>query len=71
MKNTWHLVQVHIRTMPQLHQLGLLLMLHTRNNTDGDKLITFSGIALNYGDTYIVFCGLENGQSGGITCMST
>ena len=43
--------------MPQLHQLGLLLMLCTQNNTDGDKLITFSGIALHYGDNYIVWSG--------------
>ena len=26
--------------------------LHTRNNTDGNKLVIFSGIALYYGDTY-------------------
>ena len=29
-------------------------MLHTRNNTDGNKLVIFSGIALYYGDTYII-----------------
>ena len=29
-------------------------MLRTRNNTDGNKLVIFSGIALYYGDTYIV-----------------
>ena len=34
--------------------LALLLMLRTRNNTDGNKLVIFSGIALYYGDTYIV-----------------
>ena len=27
---------------------------NTRNNTDGNKLVIFSGIALYYGDTYIV-----------------
>ena len=32
----------------------LLLMLCTRNNTDGNKLVIFSGIALYYGDTYIL-----------------
>ena len=28
-------------------------MLRTCNNTDGNKLVIFSGIALYYGDTYI------------------
>ena len=32
----------------------LPLALHTRNNTDGNKLVIFSGIALYYGDTYIL-----------------
>ena len=31
--------------------LALLLVLRTRNNTDGNKLVIFSGIALYYGDT--------------------
>jgi len=34
--------------------LALLLMLHTRCNTDGNKLVIFSGIALYYGDNYIL-----------------
>ena len=29
-------------------------MLRTRNNTDGNKLVIFSGIALYYGDIYII-----------------
>ena len=29
-------------------------MLRTHNNTDGNKLVIFSGIALYYGDTYIL-----------------
>ena len=29
-------------------------MLRTRNNTDGNKLVIFSGIASYYGDNYIV-----------------
>ena len=29
-------------------------MLRTRNNTDGNKLVIFSGIALYYGDNYIL-----------------
>ena len=35
-----------------------LVTLHTHNNTDGNKLMIFSGIALYYGDTYIIlrFC---------------
>ena len=42
-KNTTHLLP-----------LALLLVLRTRNNTDSNKLIIFSGIALYYGDTYII-----------------
>ena len=34
--------------------LALLLVLHTRNNTDGNKLVIFSGIALYCGDNYII-----------------
>jgi len=34
--------------------LALLLVLCTRNNTDGNKLVIFSGIASYYGDNYIV-----------------
>ena len=34
--------------------LALLLMLRTRNNTDSNKLMIFSGIASYYGDNYIV-----------------
>ena len=36
------------KTLP----LALLLVLHTRNNADDNKLVIFSGIALYYGDTY-------------------
>jgi len=32
----------------------LLLVLRTRNNTDGNKLVIFSGIASYYGDNYII-----------------
>ena len=34
--------------------LALLLVLHTRNNTDSNKLVIFFGIPLYYGDSYIV-----------------
>ena len=34
--------------------LAFLLMLHTHNNTDGNKLVIFSGIASYYGDNYII-----------------
>ena len=34
--------------------LASLLVLHTCNNTDGNKLVTLFGIALYYGDTYII-----------------
>ena len=34
--------------------MALLLVLCTRNNTDGNKLVIFSDIALYYGDIYII-----------------
>ena len=37
----------------RLLSLALLLVLHTHNNTDGNKLVIFSGVALYYGDTCI------------------
>ena len=33
--------------------LALLLVLHIHNNTDGNKLMIFSGIASYYGDNYM------------------
>ena len=33
--------------------VAVVLVLRTRNNTDSNKLVIFSGIALYYGDTYI------------------
>ena len=42
------------KNITRLLPLALLLVLRTRNNTDGSKLVIFSGIALYYGDTYIV-----------------
>ena len=33
--------------------LALLLVLRNRNDTDGNKLVIFSGIASYYGDNYI------------------
>ena len=38
----------------RLFPLSLLLVVRTHNNTDGNKLMIFSSIALYYGDTYIV-----------------
>ena len=48
-KNPYQVLQV-TRLLP----LALLLVLRTRNNTDGNKFVIFSGIALYYGDTYII-----------------
>ena len=42
------------KNITRLLLLALLLVLRTHNNTDGNKLVIFSGIALYYGDTYIV-----------------
>ena len=44
------------KNITRLLPLALLLVLRTRNNTDGNKLVIFSGIALYYGDTYIGSC---------------
>ena len=41
--------------------LALLLVLHTCNNTNGNKLVIFSSIALYYGDTYIFIHEKEPG----------
>ena len=43
------------KNITHLLPLALLLVLYTRNNTDGNKVMIFSGIALYYGDTYIVY----------------
>ena len=47
--------------------LTLLLVLHSHNNTDSNKLSMFSGIAWNYGDTCIktrvVQCCLQMSQN--------
>ena len=42
------------KNITRLLPLALLLVLRTRNNTDGNKLVIFSGIALVYGDNYII-----------------
>ena len=42
------------RVRTGLLPLALLLVLCTRDNTDGNKLVIFSGIALYYGDTYVI-----------------
>ena len=41
------------KNITRLLPLALLLVLRTRNNTDGNKLVVFSGIASYYGDNYI------------------
>ena len=42
------------KNITRLLPLALLLVLRTRNNTDGNKLVIFSGIASYNGDNYIV-----------------
>ena len=42
------------KNITRLLPLALLLVLRTCTNTDGNKLVIFSGIALYYGDTYII-----------------
>ena len=42
------------KNITRLLPLALLLVLRTRNNTDGNKLVIFSAIASYYGDNYIL-----------------
>ena len=42
------------KNITRLLPLALLVVVRTRNNTDGNKLVIFSCIALYYGDTYIL-----------------
>ena len=42
------------KNVTSLLPFAMLLMLRTRNNTDGNKLVIFSGIASYYGDNYII-----------------
>ena len=50
----------------RLLPLALLLVLRTRNNTDSNKLVIFSGIASYYGDNYIVsIMNKRRGKEGG------
>jgi len=42
------------KNITRLLPLALLLVLRTRNNTDGNKLVIFSSIASYYGDNYII-----------------
>ena len=48
-----HSTKLYREKITRLLPLALLLVLHTHNNTDGNKLVIFSGIALYYGDTCI------------------
>ena len=43
------------KSITRLLLLALLLVLRTRNNTDGNKLMIFSGIASYYVDNYIIY----------------
>ena len=43
------------KNITSLLRLALLLVLHTRNNTDGNKLVIFSGIALYYGSQVLYY----------------
>ena len=42
---------------------GETLQLRTRNNTDGNKLVIFFGIASYYGDNYIFLRGAQAGSN--------
>ena len=49
-----NIVQTYTKkNITRLLPLTLLLMLYTRNNTDGNKFIIFSSIALYYSETYM------------------
>ena len=42
------------KNITRLLLLAFLLLLSTRNNTNGNKLVIFASIAFNYVDTYKV-----------------
>ena len=42
------------KNITRLLPLALLLVLRTCSNTDGNKLVIFSGTASYYGDNYII-----------------
>ena len=42
------------KIITRLLPLALLFVLHIHNNTDSNKLVIFSGIALYYGNNYIL-----------------
>ena len=62
MKSEVRMIKIIITIVPsytgknitRLLPLAFLLVLHIRGNTDGNKLVIFSNIALYYGDTYII-----------------
>ena len=43
---------LNISALPS--SVSVKCLMRTRNNADGNKLVIFSGIALYYGDTYII-----------------
>ena len=55
------------KNITRLWPLALLLMLRTRNNTDGNKLVIFSNIAWYYCDTYIVSSYIKYGLTVKLT----
>ena len=57
------------KNITRLLSLALLLMLHTRNNTDSNKLVIFSSIALYYGDTCILSCNPSNEHACPACCQ--
>ena len=46
--------KIIIAIVPSYNHLFVAIDVVTRNNTDGNKLMILSSIALYYGDTYIV-----------------
>ena len=51
---TIYSTKLYRKNITRLLPLALSLVLRTHNNTDGNKLVIFSSIALYYGDTYKV-----------------
>ena len=48
------------KNITRLLPLALLLVLCTRNNTDRNKLVIFSGISLYYGETYFAMLPVQD-----------
>ena len=63
-----HSTKLYQKQYHLLVAVRLLLVLDTHNNTDGNKLAIFSGIALYYGDTNIAITSGGTNNISNVVC---